>query len=225
MGLAAALMSDSNPFEASEALHEMLLKTAAKNTSLPTRTQLGDLLSSLERRCHAAGFADNVAGWLRLVRPHTSIPLPVKVPDPSSLGRVLDSFRQLNRIGQMTVNKTTIKSQGCIPWLAAFSKWCSGIPPSIYLHDGTAILREPSSRVDLVANYYDHDMPGLKCEVITHDTVDELSHLAVPEFGRLWSGMVSIPEYGQQLLQDLDLDSREAKKLSAKHFLLHVPRY
>ncbi|KAI1080370.1 hypothetical protein F5B20DRAFT_110226 [Whalleya microplaca] len=210
LGLAAALITTMTPFVAGSALQMMLRQTAEDKTLLPTIRQLKALLESLEPRCHTSGFIDSVIGYYRLV-PQTSQQWNNNgVPNsPVAIEKIVDAFRQLNRIGGSTVTRVTIQSTACVPWLAAFTTWCIGIPPSIYLENGTSIIENSNSSVDIIAlSGPEFDKDSLK--VTIYHTIDRLVELAEPADSWHWRGMASFEAYGKWLLKTCGFDTGDA---------------
>ncbi|KAL8287850.1 hypothetical protein RB597_000062 [Gaeumannomyces tritici] len=205
LGLAAALITTMNPMEAAKALDLMLSKSAADSTQLPTLRQLRDLLLALESRCQTAGFANSVHGWGLLValdRSRRAEGFGNWHPSFDCLELVVDSFRQIGRIGDAKITGVTITTTHCGAWLVAFTKWCLGAPPSVYL-DGTRIIEQPRSLVEIFVVNEDPER-GAQFTVKVHHSLGSLSELVLPEAHLPCLGMVSIDVFGQGLLDKFD---------------------
>lgn len=214
LGLASALVSTLGPFKGGNALEVMLKSSAADRTLLPTARQLKDLLASLEHRCLRSGFADSVIGWrtfmfqfIRERENHQDWAIgAAHCPSSEGLQDLVDAFRQLSRIGPSTVVKVTVKAYSCAPWVVAFTKWCLGMPPSIYLADGTPILEQPDAKIAVI----EWNEP-CAFEIKINHSVEGLATLLVSSPEQQWvGGMVSIEHYGQWLLQRYGLDAGDA---------------
>jgi len=219
LGLAAALVTTLGPFEGGNTLEVLLKSSAADTTLLPTARQLKDLLASLEARCQLCGFADTVVGWYIMLRQlprledeqRWRLKISESVPSPEGLEKLVEAFRQLNRLGQSTITRATIKTGACAPWVAAFTKWCLGTPPSIYLDDGTPVLEQLDPKVIVIAPTSGDNMSNF--EITIHHSVGAPAELVAPgDDGRAWIGMVSIECYGRWLLKGFDLDTGDASR-------------
>ncbi|KAL6408928.1 uncharacterized protein AUP68_07876 [Ilyonectria robusta] len=92
------------------------------------------------------------------------------------------------------------------PWVVAFTKWCLGAFPSVFLEDGTPVLDQPGSSVTIVANTLStvHD----KFVITIHHSIGNPEELIAQASTKPWTGMVTIEKYGQWMLQECSL-SRE----------------
>ena len=160
LGLAAALMSSMDAFEGANALSEMLTASASDKTLLPTARQLKDLLGVMEHRVVRSGFTDIWVGYQILLscglRPSSDkdqykgpndIEDLMRFPVPDGVSKLVEAFRQLNRLGDATT--ITIRATSCAAWVIAFTRWCLGTPPSIILPHGKALLDQPTSQITL----------------------------------------------------------------------------
>ncbi|KAL8343748.1 hypothetical protein RB601_004321 [Gaeumannomyces tritici] len=213
LGLATALITTMEPMQAAKALDLMLSKSAADSTQLPTLRQLRDLLLALEPRCQTAGFADSVHGWELLVARDRSQRRRIRNchPSPDCLELVVDSFRQIGRIGDAKITGVTIMTTRCGPWLVAFTKWCFGAPPSVYLEDGTRIIEQPQSLVEIFVMNEDYPRDA-QFVVKVHHSLGGLSELVLPDACLPCLGMVSIDVFGQRLLDSFDRGIDECRQ-------------
>ncbi|KAF2838713.1 hypothetical protein M501DRAFT_1004522 [Patellaria atrata CBS 101060] len=69
----------------------------------------------------------------------------------------------------------TIRTSEGIAWIAAFTKWCLGIAPSIYLPNGTALLPQKESTVLITIR------DELDFELLVHHRLSNLTGLFEPE--------------------------------------------
>lgn len=211
LGLATALLASMTTWPASLALEMMLRQSTTDKTLLPTRTQIRDLLARLEPRCHAASFADSVAGWNLLLRDHVKFhgPITAQVPAPSSIEKIVDALRQLFRVGEETAIHISIKSSDATGWIIAFIKWCIGASPSVCFSDGTHIIENPSSRITVIA--FDGSVSlVMPLEIQIRHRVRSLEEIVVPHAGHPWTGMVSPRVYGRLLLEDKGIISGQS---------------
>ncbi|KAH6962168.1 hypothetical protein BKA56DRAFT_598419 [Ilyonectria sp. MPI-CAGE-AT-0026] len=214
LGLAAALAT-VGPFDAATAISRMLKNTATDKTLLPTVKQLRDLLSSLDGRLTRSNFADSIVGWhtwmlcqtqdIDAVR-RSNLERAKLHPSAEAIEKLVDAFRQLHRIGESSVAKVTIRVTSSAPWVVAFTKWCLGTLPSVFLEDGTPVLDQPGSSVTIVADtlstVYD------KFVITIHHSIGNPDELIAQASTKPWTGMVTIEKYGQWMLQEYSL-SRE----------------
>ncbi|OBT65410.1 hypothetical protein VE03_06101 [Pseudogymnoascus sp. 23342-1-I1] len=222
LGLAAALVTTMGEFEASNALLLMMRGTAADKTLHPTAKQLRDLLSSLEKRLNRSGFANSVVGWSWIPCPGTT-----SYPSAEAIEKLVDAFGRLHRIGETTVMKVTVRVKFCAPWVIAFTTWCLGMPPSVYLEDGTIIIEQPKAEVVIIICTDTTQAEDDKMSVVTiHHSIGNPEKLIAIESHKPWAGMVTIEYYGQWILQEYNLDQEDARRAleqclpyAAKEFL------
>jgi hypothetical protein len=219
LGLAAALVTSLGPFEGGNTLEQLLNSSASDKTLLPTARQLMLLLETLEPRLEYSGFADSLAGWViflchssRITQEYRdSWEVSTSFPNPEGLDSLVNAFRQIARIGDSDVIRVSIKATICVPWVVAFTKWCLGAPPSIFLDDGTVILQQPGTKVEVLASLDSENCPGIKVSIYRalgapSDLVGGLSG------GGSWTGMVSIETYGQWMLHKFEFTEGSANQ-------------
>ena len=133
IGLVAALVPSLSLYEAAAALAMMLKDSAFDGTFLPPVSHLRDLLGSLEHRCARLGFSDQVVGWQRLLdktsgksaREYPAL-AGIEVPNIYCVAKLVDAFRQLSRIGDVSsitvriLRGTQILSGGCCQHLPLY---------------------------------------------------------------------------------------------------------
>ena len=212
LGLAAALTSSTEIFRGANALSVMLMDSASDKTLLPTVRQLKDLLGVMEHRLIRSGFADIWVGYQILLssslsassdrdllkQPDRLAPFEY-IPDNYGFCKLVEAFRQLNRLGDATT--ITVRTTSCAPWVMAFTRWCLGLPPSIYLPSGKALLAQPASRIALFTANSANDSTF---EITVHRSVDspaELLRLQGPIQRTM--GMVTVECLGQKLCHEM----------------------
>jgi len=211
IALATALLSIGSPYHAGEALAHMLRISAADKTLLPPARHLKDLLASIEHKCVPMKFPDMVSGWSKILVDSAPTTLEDRtfwkadyfVPNSAGIAGLVDAFRQLSRVGNAT--SIMLKTAGCTAWVAAFTQWCLGVPPSTYQDNGRAILVQPKSDVTIIAI---KDTKGCSSlEITIHRSMGNPSDLITADLsGKAWSGLISIEAYGQLLLRQFDFD-------------------
>jgi hypothetical protein len=229
LGLATALVSTMDTFKGAQCLAMMLKETASDMTVIPTERQLKELLTALDSRSYASGFADAVIGWTALIGPGQHIRVTrgaigqtmtpsgwqkylnyAFVPAPECIARTVSAFRELNRIGEANTTKVVIKSAGCSGWLAAFTSHCLGVPPSLYWDDGTPILAQNDASVELIIS---RDPRDHRFELFISRSIERLDHLAdMSNPGMEFSGMVDVGTYVRGRLQQGNLDRGMARQ-------------
>lgn len=213
LGLAAALVTTMNLYEGAVILSAMLKASASDKTLLPTVTQLKDLLSSIEPRCHRSGFADEVVGWQIMLQNAHGISEKLRktlrkhraYPSCDVIEKVVDVFRQLHRLGDCTVSSASFTVHGTGAWLIAFTKWCLALPPSVYLDDGTPLLVQPGHKIAIFINTGD-DCISPSTSITIHHTIKGPEKLLGYTDAR-WNGMVPIETFGQLFLAEHGLIS------------------
>ncbi|KAL8872044.1 MAG: hypothetical protein Q9174_002258 [Haloplaca sp. 1 TL-2023] len=220
LGLAAALLSTTDPFKSSESIALMLRNTAVDTRLLPTTRQLKDMLARLQPRCIQSGFMNDVLAAQKSIREweikQGETPERVEysswLPDPKGMEMLVDAFRQLCRIGATSVTQISIRTFCCTPWVAAFTQWCLGFAPSIFLDDGRRISQGADSRVivTILTGATEDSPPGI--EVAVHHGFQGPRDLAVSGITGPWEGVSRIDMYGQWLLQNYAFDDVEARE-------------
>ena len=217
LGLAAALVTSMEGYRAGASLHKMLESSASDKTLLPTTRQLKDLLLSLEPRLVRSGFLNTVIGWQSFLTQSSAIPQGISrqscdYPGLKGINHIVNAFRELSRVGESDIVRVSIKVTSCAPWVIAFTKWCLGLPPSIYLEDGTSILEQPSTKVDVIIDtktdtglhVFIHRDVGPPFDLV--DTpLDDVS-------SKYFTGMANVEDYGRWSLSELGLDAGSAKE-------------
>jgi hypothetical protein len=212
LGLAAAIVTTIGPFNSAKALDIMLRSSAKDLTLMPTVRQLSDLLGSLEARSYRCGFADLVVGWQLVLRreilPSISSEAvrqnleqnALLVPSSETIASLVDTFRQIARIGTSTVIGVTIQVRESAPWILAFAQWCLDVPPSVCV-DGiaSAVREQPQSRVNLIISN-DINKP---LKIVIHHQLEDITQLLEPASRHLVSGMVTVDSYYPWLFQQL----------------------
>ena len=219
------MVSCSSIFEGANALSAMLTASASDKTLLPTVRQLKDLLGVMEHRVNRSGFTDLWVGYQILVfgglstsyesrhyPPDETRINPYKLrdymqyPDIDGISKLVDAFRELNRLGEATA--ITMRATSCAPWVMAFTRWCLGIPPSTYLPDGEALLDQPASRVTLFTS---NDAEAAAFEITIQRSIGSPAELLNSEASpKTPSGMVSVESFGQMRCQEMDRKTSDA---------------
>ncbi|KAH8651043.1 hypothetical protein BX600DRAFT_387419 [Xylariales sp. PMI_506] len=217
LALAASLVTTMGAFKGGQAIQTMIESTAADKTMVPTERHVTTLLERIEPRCHKSGFADEVAGWQILLSRMQHDPFLAQVSDgktwcfPQTKGieNLVEAFRQLHRVGDAAVSKVTIRTVYCAPWTAAFTKWCLGYPPSILFEDGSPILEQHDSNVNIMIPKQGDS--GL-FEVTIYSSVDGPSQLVGPRMDKSYVGMIGVKTYGMLLRQYYHFEGDEKER-------------
>ena len=208
LGLAAALTSSLDAFNGANALSEMLTASASDKTLLPTPRQLKDLLGAMEHRVVRSGFTDTWVGYqillsnsLRLSsdQGHYDIPYELEdlreVPASDGVSKLVEAFRQLNRLGDATT--ITVRATSCAAWVTAFTRWCLGIPPSIIVPHGKALLDQPASRITLFTG---DSANGSDFEISIHRSIDGPADLLKSQScPQIASGMITLQCFARKM--------------------------
>ena len=90
-----------------------------------------------------------------------------------------------------------------IPWVAALAQWCLGVPPSVYMSDGTPILEQPESQVRIIAVTKGfHLKSRFRLEITIHRSLGNPTELIVTDtIIRDFAGMVGIEQFGRWLMR------------------------
>lgn len=211
LGLAAALLNSMTRFNAGIVLHTMLMSSASDTTLLPTTRQLKDLLTALHPRLTHSGFLNSVIGWHTLLGEAGAAiapnPLSRDSVHPGSAGvdSLVAAFRTISRIGDADVYKVRIEARSCVSWVVAFTKWCLGLPPSVYSPNGTLLLDQPESKVDLLIKSPNDPGPASTYLKVSIQYAREGPSDLLESWGggNLWLGMISLEQLGQLSLSGL----------------------
>lgn len=210
LALATPLVTTLPISQAGDVIATMLAKSAADKTLVPSRRQVIDLLKSIEGRCHRASFVEDVFGWEHLLKETiqptltrnygpsgTGAPQLSSQPGHDGIESLVDAFRQLHRVGESDITRLTIRTALAIPWTVSFVKWCLGYPPSILLEDGTCILGQEGSRVEVIVSQQNPET--FKVEL--HSSINSLSTLVETKVNKNMIGMIGAASYGKIFLQ------------------------
>ncbi|OAA68574.1 hypothetical protein SPI_00769 [Niveomyces insectorum RCEF 264] len=216
LSLAAPIITTLSLHKSAKVIHTLLRHSASATENLfPTLRHLRDLLASLEARSCRCGFTDSVVGWQTTLRqkalPHISRRnaepgwmdrFLQQAPSPEIVDKLVDTFRQLGRIGDHSITGATIKAGAAVPWIVAFTKWCLGLPPSIYMDDHTEVLRQSSSRITIIVPTNTNEMRR-EFEITIHKSLSSLSQLVSSVSTVPLIGVASVEKYGEWLLPSL----------------------
>jgi len=226
LGLAVPLVTTLDTLESAKAVLSMMRSSAFDPTTIPTIRELKHLLASLDARCYKCGFADLIVDSQGLLR-DKALPHALRAqreqytqaeafldsaPSPEMLCSLVDTFRQLARMGESSVIGATIKVGSAAAWIIAFITWTLGAPPSIHTDDGQILHQETHSQVTTLVPI---SREGLKrgMEIQIHHSIGNPTQPPGPPSTRLWSGMASVEYYGEWLLRNQGLDGDNRRML------------
>ncbi|KAF1353983.1 hypothetical protein BDV97DRAFT_367526 [Delphinella strobiligena] len=226
LGLAASLLTTLTMYESAYAIHLLLRESTADKTLVPTRTQIQDLLVSLQARCQSVGFANSVVGWQillsRLPRlssdEHSYLDWRSQPPSADGIMRLVDMMRQMYRLGPSSRMRAVIRSSTCVPWTIAFIEWCLGVAPSVSMSDGRTVLPPSASLITVVVSN------SRTFDVEIYQSLASLAEIFRSEpSSRLWEGLVSFDSYAQWRLESMNFSNNEALNalVEACPYLLH----
>ncbi|KAJ0133573.1 Protein STB2 [Fusarium oxysporum f. sp. albedinis] len=220
LGLAAALTTLFNLFDGAKTLNTMLISSASDPFPSMVR-QLQDLLASLQGRLYRAGFSESVIEWqVKLQRDaiadegHSSGSLSFffnSLPPPEMVVKLVDVFRRFSK-GGSTIMGVIVKAGATSAWVAAFTEWCLGNPPSICIEGS----QQPLSQLDSVITLIIPNTPdGLRkeLEITVHDSLDHRDQLIASPSTKQFSGMTTIGNYGKWMLERFGFRGTSLKAL------------
>lgn len=225
LALASALLNSLDLVEATKAVHAMILETAADAMLVPTFTHVHALMKSIEGRCQRSGFANDVVGYAiliaRTLRPAISEDLMYSYgykPTSSMISQLVEAFRQLGRIGNPEIVGLTIVAKKEASWIVAFTKWCIGLPPTVYLGDSPEgrILDQPRSPVTVRVPTGDFDGITIRTEYNFAAPTELIvsREKPSPRLNAIFQGMISVEAFGdislaklQRTIHVVDLDA------------------
>ena len=231
LALAAALMTCSY-FEAAQATEAMLRSSSRRDQLLPTTGQLQTLYKKLEYKLVRTGFGSillqrnvDIVTLLRESGTRDD-PLcsPVRIstiqgfsttPQPATLAALIDAFREVGRLGEG--DKIVIRANSCSIWIITFTEWCLGQIPKVTLPNGRVLYEnlEEESCVELWAFVEGHEGTKEEVEISVQQHIDKPRQLwsnTITNAPQVWSGMVSIRDYGSKYTLDCGLDVGNGKR-------------
>ena len=212
LSLAAALVTTIGAYHGGLALEAMLRISATDITRVPTASQLSELLAALEYRCTQSRFAEMVVYFRNLL-----VEFPgdsengrrfwanaKRFPDADGVLKLVNAFAKLKRTQPVGQEFLDIRATWAAPWVLAFTMWCLGEFPSVYLEGSSPIHESNQSHVTVIVRIGVDGFPGLDISFRQDlNTPGDLVSLQLSPHA--WSGMVGIQHYGQWLLRELDL--------------------
>lgn len=214
LALASALLNSLSLMEATKAVHAMILETAADAMLVPNFNNLHALMESIEGRCQRSGFTNDVVGYAILFSRTLDSVEGKDIteshgwrPTSDMISQLVEAFRQLGRIGNPEIVGLTIVAKKEASWIVAFTKWCIGLPPTVYLGDSPEgkVLDQPRCPVTVrvpIGNFYGITIHteynfGAPTELVVsrEGTLNELNAAC--------QGMISVEASGNLLLAEL----------------------
>lgn len=224
LALASALIPSMRLSKAAAVLHSMLLNSTTDYDTVPSARNLEDLLAALEPRCAFSGFTDLLVAWhTRLFNYSIVIAREQELnhfgafPEVSELEKLINVLRQCYRIGEARedeITRITMRTRGCTVWVAAFTEWCLGFQPAVFIHDGKQISGSKDPHICIVHLPIDPSQASLHSFALALDhTISGFETLVENgEVNSDWRGMPSIEEYGKWLLQTTAMDFGDSKR-------------
>ena len=238
LALAAALVSTTDTFVAGTAIESMIVASATDKVLVPTAYHLMDLLDVLEPRLSRVGFMTEVLDWKEWFMKVAAIAEPEQYhilrhgeafPSADGLKKIVEALRDAYRVGEAI--KVTFTARAAVPWLAAFTTWCTGVRPIIYSHNGQVLLRQSETLFYIVYSEQCTFDKEIKIEIVrTSESFTELIavNLGSPSArdSHLSAGMTNIQTYAKHTLASLGLDSGLGKRalMQALPYALHEVR-
>lgn len=213
LALASALIT-TETIHASRAIHSLIENSAVHKRDVPTFKQITEILGAIHGRCLRAGYAEEVVFWRLLLEQTVQGRLwPGEqrsyISDQlvgSGVEKLVEAFREIYRIGDAKATKVVVRTLRAAPWVAAFTKWCLGIPPMVVFEDGKYLFENFNSKVEIIVPLVS-DTNIL--DIALHTSHDRLSTLLSGhelDYIDKYFGMVKIETYGKVLSRHHYLD-------------------
>lgn len=92
-----------------------------------------DVLDVLEPRLNRVRFLDGVAGYQALIDQSSDKTgrTNIHVPSAEAIQKIMNSFRELCRLGDMDAQGLKITTGRCAAGVSAFARWSAEVPPVI----------------------------------------------------------------------------------------------
>ncbi len=210
LSFATALIATMGAVESSKGIHRLLSDYEFDEALLPTPEQVEKLMVNLESRCHLSSFGNELVGWhdqlcdkINDNENHVVWSGGLSTPTLWALDHIVCAFKELSGVGDRGTIEVTFSVSSITSWLAAFTNWYFGSPPSIYKQDGTPVMVTPGSKV-CICVLPKSDSGEQQFEMTLHYSNDRpFSPLAISDRCR-WSVMVDLRTYCKWLVRDLD---------------------
>ena len=127
------------------------------------------------------------------------------VPSPPAIQMMVESFRELARIGPADAQSLKLTVGLFAPWVAAFARWSIEVPPVVSDDQGHIFIDQPHSEVTICNSTDAKHRRHIEIDTIyAYNIIQEVISAAVDdqyEFS-VASGMVSLDTYARLMLQD-----------------------
>lgn len=218
MALASILISTMTNYEAALVMEDMISSSASDLRLAPAASHLKDLFDVLAPKLNRAGFLDEVLAWIYLWSNHPDVS-PIsqiilqgagdEYPDAESIRHLVEAFADVCRVGEEAKNKrVVVTARLFVPWLSAFAKWSTGVPPMLSTNKGGVIFENPSSPAEIIfaeEGEAGFDNLRIKIEIVSSGplfpVLDQVAEFMRPEA----VGMVGIGNYAKRLFQRQNL--------------------
>lgn len=232
LGLASALASSIELYDAGAAIGKMLHATNPSVNQIPPDSHIRDLLAALQPRCSLSGFGDVVTGYqvilgeaLAALNYHLFEYDISTAPSSDAIKDIVNEFRNIGRIGDPDTSHLEIKVCKCASWVTAFTKWCLE-NPSIVLETQNgkreSILRVEGSRVTIIIPIIAGAW-GSGVEITQIHGINSPEALICPLGNRqdAWKCMVNMNTYGKWLFREFGFDRSEKRVVQTyiPHFI------
>jgi hypothetical protein len=231
LSLASALVSASNNFDAATALAKMVRDTAEDKALSPTVYQLKDLLDVLEPRLNRARFLDEVAGYQALIlrSQNQAGTANIAVPSPEAIQTIVESFRELYRLGNADARSLKFAVGPFAAWVSAFARWSIEVPPLICDDQSQAIVDQPDSKVTICISRDAKYEKNIEIETVYgYDSIRKVVSAIVGNESKpaLATGMVSLETHASLSLKELDFNNGLGSRacVQALPYALHLVR-
>ncbi|KAL7793370.1 hypothetical protein V8C43DRAFT_44267 [Trichoderma afarasin] len=131
------------------------------------------------------------------------------LPHSETIARIVGVFTQLAHSGNKLVFGVNIKAGAGAAWVLAFTQWCLGTKPALYVDD-KRIFGSPDS---LIRVTIPRSSSNTSIEVITHHRFESDSSPPQPAVKATCYGMVSLETYGEWLRHEFGFADEYGRRL------------
>ncbi|KAL6798621.1 hypothetical protein J3E68DRAFT_400324 [Trichoderma sp. SZMC 28012] len=249
--LAAALVTSVGSFDGANAIITMMndFKLHEKQV-IPTPRQLVDILKSLEAKSAFCGFAELMVQWeihlrqevfprafdpmaeTRDASSQERLDLARKLilkghPPPHIIARIVDAFKTVAIVKYRAIAEVEIKVGTGAAWVLAFTQWCFGTPPALFLEvpvdGGHTYERISGSPASLVKVTIPAPSSNEFTEIVVRSGVKLSSENLTPAVNSDCYGMVCIETYGQWLLHEFGFADESSRQLLYELLRFAIP--
>lgn len=240
LALAVPLVTTLDLFDCAKSVVRMMQRSAFDPTMIPTVREMKRLLASLEPRCLQSRFANLIVNSQTILRndalpfiqigqdqhherSNTAESFLSSAPSPQMIEALVDTFRQLGRIGESSIIGVTITVGSAAAWIIAFITWNLGVPPLIRRDDSRILYQERQTEVIVMVPNLRKDL-GRQLEIHIHHSIGNPTQLLGLPSNRHGGGMGSVECYGEWVLREFGYHGDRLRRMLQEALSRAIPK-